>query len=375
MMSYSGKYAAMVERTGRFAAGGKAIRVPQQGEIRVSVACFVPDVLRALGADPNVALREAGLELHQLADPDAIIPYSTLAQLIEICSRLTQCQHFGLLVGASGGLASIGLVGRLIEHAPDVGTALRNLVAYLHFHDRGAAPLLTVTDQTASLSYTIYEPGIPATDHISDGAIAVAFNLMKSLCGSDWAPREVLLPRRKPDNIEFYSRIFEAPVRFNSHRAAVVFPAFWLERKPPLAHAQLHEKIASGLRQTCQSYELPLHEKTKRILVYKNVTAESFADLMGIHRRTLTRRLRAEGYSFDAISNQVRFELSRRLLTDTDMSIIEIANTFKYSEASAFTRAFRRWSGRSPSDWRKWRRAHSRQASALAPSVGDPIAQ
>lgn len=349
----------MVDGTEIFAAAGQRVRIPQQGEIRVSVACFVPEVLQSLGFDPEAVLSEAPLSLSQLADPNEIITYSALAQLIDICCRITQCQHFGLLVGGSGGLTSIGVLGRLIELAPDVGSALRDLVAYLHLHDRGAAPSLTVTDNMAELGYAIYAPGIPAADQISDGAIAVAFNIMKSLCGGEWKPNEVLLPRRRPDHVQFYSRFFDAPVRFNSDRAAIAFPKFWLDRKPPTARSRLHEKVKAGLRQAFRSYELPLHEKTKRILVFRNLTAERFAALMGVHRRTLTRRLREEGYSFEAISDEVRFEIAGRLLADTDMSILEIANTFKYSEASAFTRAFRRWSGFSPSDWRKSRRVQS----------------
>ncbi len=71
-----------------------------------------------------------------------------------------------------------------------------------------------------------------------------------------------------------------------------------------------------------------------------------------MHRRTLTRRLSAEGTAFSVIANQGRFEIARQLIHHTDIPLVQIAAALGFSEASAFTRAFRRWSVESPSAWR-----------------------
>ena len=76
-----------------------------------------------------------------------------------------------------------------------------------------------------------------------------------------------------------------------------------------------------------------------------------------IHRRTLSRRLRAEGTAFRRLSDEVRFEIACRLLLNPRMTLAQIATTLGFSEASAFTRAFRRWSGQTPTAWRA---AHGR---------------
>jgi AraC-like DNA-binding protein len=79
---------------------------------------------------------------------------------------------------------------------------------------------------------------------------------------------------------------------------------------------------------------------------------EQVADLFAIHRRTLNRRLRAQGTSFKALVDETRYDIARQLLRDTRLPTTEIAATLDYSECSAFVRAFRRWSGTSPSAWR-----------------------
>ena len=79
---------------------------------------------------------------------------------------------------------------------------------------------------------------------------------------------------------------------------------------------------------------------------------EHVAKLFAIHRRTLNRRLRAQGTSFKALIDETRYDIARQLLRDTRLPVAEIAAALDYSECSAFDRAFRRWSGASPSAWR-----------------------
>ena len=71
-----------------------------------------------------------------------------------------------------------------------------------------------------------------------------------------------------------------------------------------------------------------------------------------MHRRTLNRQLNAVGTTFREVLDEIRFEIARQLLEDSAMEIIHIASFLGYSNASAFTRAFRRWSSTTPANWR-----------------------
>ena len=84
----------------------------------------------------------------------------------------------------------------------------------------------------------------------------------------------------------------------------------------------------------------------------RRCSADDMADLVAMHRRTLSRHLKSGGSGYRTITNEIRFEIARQLLEETEVSLGEIAAALGYSEASAFTRAFRRWSGQAPTAWR-----------------------
>ncbi|MCD6071193.1 MAG: AraC family transcriptional regulator [Microvirga sp.] len=101
----------------------------------------------------------------------------------------------------------------------------------------------------------------------------------------------------------------------------------------------------------------PLTEDLRRVLrtelLRDSCSATMIAQLFSMHRRTMSRHLRMEGLAFRQVANEVRFEIACELLANTDMALSQIAAVLKYSELSAFTRAFRRWSGQTPSAWRR----------------------
>ena len=100
----------------------------------------------------------------------------------------------------------------------------------------------------------------------------------------------------------------------------------------------------------------PLTEDLRRVLrtelLRDTCSAAAIARLFSMHRRTLNRHLRMEGLAFRQVANEIRFEIACELLANTDMALGQIAAVLRYSELSAFTRAFRRWSGQTPSAWR-----------------------
>ena len=81
-------------------------------------------------------------------------------------------------------------------------------------------------------------------------------------------------------------------------------------------------------------------------------TSIEIARLFSMHHRTLSRHLAREGVTFQQLVDEIRFAIARDLLANTDMALDQISVVLRYSEPSAFTRAFRRWSGQSPSAWR-----------------------
>ncbi len=127
-------------------------------------------------------------------------------------------------------------------------------------------------------------------------------------------------------------------MRFGSPQAAVAFPSRWLQAAVPSANPHLHRHF------------------------------EREAGLLGIHARTLNRRLGAEGAAFKALRDEIRFEKSRELLRQTRMTLAEIAAALGYAEGSVFLRAFVRWAGCTPQQWRERQPAAARRPLARGSS-------
>ena len=92
-------------------------------------------------------------------------------------------------------------------------------------------------------------------------------------------------------------------------------------------------------------------------LLTRHAGAEQIAALFSMHPRTLARQLEARGTRFQVLVDEVRFEIARQMLEQSTMDVREVAATLDYADASALTRAFRRWSGSTPTQWRAQRAA------------------
>jgi len=330
-----------------------------EATLRVGATMALPAVLRSLGADPVMVITEAGLDISLFDNPDNLISYAARGRLVSYCVARTGCQHLGLLIGQHAGLDSLGLVGLLVKYSPDVGTALRSLVRYLHLQVRGAATTLAVVGDTAMLGYEIHQPLVEATDQVGDGAVALLCNILRALCGPEWIPVEVRFAHRKPRDVAPFRRFFRAPLRFDAEENALVFSADWLGRSLPDTDPQLSRLLQRQIDALEVRHGDDFPEQVRSVLRSAIVTghgrSDQFAALFSIHARTMNRHLNEFGTGFQELLDECRFEIARQLLEDSAMEVVRIAAMLDYADASAFTRAFRRWSGTTPAHWRSTR--------------------
>jgi AraC-like DNA-binding protein len=295
------------------------------------------------------------------------VTYRAATHLFEVCRQQTRCQHFGLLQGQMCGLESLGFLGLLAKYSPDVRTALRTLVRHLHLHIRGAVTSLEADARVATFSYEIHAPGAESTDQIADGALATMLNIMVALCGRHFRLIEVQFEHRAPDDLAPYHRIFQAPLRFGMNGNALVFSANWLNQPLPAVDPELKRLLQDTLAQLEAQHPNDLPEQVRGILrtalLVDHGSADQVAALLCMHSRTLHRRLAASGTNFRSLVDECRYEIARQMLADSDSEVGEIGYMLDYADTSAFARAFRRWSGTSPSDWRQSHQRAQRSTS------------
>jgi AraC-like DNA-binding protein len=324
--------------------------------LRIGATLAVPAVLQELGASPGQVLAEAGFDLALFDNPGNQISYLARGHLLEHCARATGCPHFGLLVGESAGLDSLGLVGLPVMYPHDVGTALGQLVRYVHLRVRGAVPTLAVEGGYAVVAYQVYRLGAQGNDQTGDGAVAAMFNIMRTLCGSDFQPTEAWFARRRPEKVEPYRKFFQVFLRFDADQNALVFSSTWLNRLLPNADTELRRLLQEQIGALEQQHGPDFPEQVRSVLRAALATghakADHLAELFSMRVRTLHRRLTEHGTSYQQLLDEARFEVARQLLLHSAKDMAEIAGLLDYGDARSFIRAFRRWSGTTPARWR-----------------------
>ena len=316
----------------------------------------IPATLRSLGCEPGPVLSSSGFNQAHFEDPDIRISYLAASNLLARCVAATGCEHFGLLLGERAVPSHLGIAGYLVGSAADVGSALRSLVKYLDLHDQGGVPALATSGNRTLLGYAIHLPGVAAADTIYDLSITIACNIMRTLCGTNWKANEVLLARRPPRDVTPYKRFFRSPLRFNADECAIAFPTRWLSHQLPTADPLLqhHLVMEADALHAGQGADLTghVHRVLRQRLMSRQRTAADIAAQLGMHERTLYRRLQQEGTSFQQELDRVRQTVGQQLLAGTTATLAEIAASLGYADSSSFIRAFKQWSGITPAQWR-----------------------
>lgn len=338
-------------------ASARPFRPSAPGDVRVGPVFELPAVLADFSVKPQTAFELAGVDPRLFDDPDNRAPLETIGRLLDVCVALTGCPHFGLLVGERFDLKALGPLGTLLRNSPTVGEAVRGLVLNLHLYDRGAAPVLLALDAySITLGYSVYRHGMPASAQIYDAVVAIAYRILAELCGPAWKAQHVQFSHGRPRSISPYRRVFGPSVAFDAEVSGVVFAASWLDNRIDGADADLYRRVASAIRDAQAEGPMTFGQHVQAVLhqmvLSGTATAPAVACLFAIHERTLRRRLADEGMGLQQLINQTRFELAQQLLQNTGLSVSEIASSLQYTDANAFSRAFRGWAELSPSQWR-----------------------
>jgi AraC-like DNA-binding protein len=336
----------------------------------------VPALLREHGADPVMLLAEFGLVLADFEDPENRIRYTTVTRLLGRCTEVARCPHFGLLVGQRAGTSALGAVGFLMQSSPTVCTALQILVRHLWVHSPSVAATLVEDGSFATLALSFQGTDLEGLVPYRDMGNAIICNIMRELCGQHWQATEVRFAHGRPRNLAPFRHFFQGPLRFDTGETALVFARSWLDRPLPSADPLLHTMMRQRVNEQASLAHDDVSSQLRRMLPSLVTThgdsLAAAAQRVGLATRTLNRRLAAEGTSYLRLREEARYAIARQLLTSTRMPANQIADRLGYANASAFTRAFRQWSGKAPAEWRasKARRSGRVSASVLPDAAG-----
>lgn len=312
-------------------------------------------VLAALPAEQHARFfRATDLSLEQVRDPDARV---SAAQFCIAWAELTRVAgpHVALAIAEQTEVGAFGLVEYVCRSAPTLGESLAQWVRFLNLLDDAVEVELAIGDDAAVRVVRESEAPTPASHEL-----CFALLVRHARAIAQPSPHIVRVEFAHPMTDETpYASWFGAPVVFNAHTTQLVFDASsmnsLLETSDPNLAALLSRQAESEALQLDKREDLPFTDQVRRRLQIglkdHLTTIEQMASVLGMTSRTLQRRLHDDGTSFQELRDSVRRELADHYL-EGDLSIAEISFLLGFSQPSAFFRAFKRWTGVTPREFR-----------------------
>ncbi|AIL61754.1 AraC-like transcriptional regulator QhpR [Pseudomonas alkylphenolica] len=330
------------------------------------------------GLHASQLLSEVGLPTDAQDHLDCVIPYSQFNALLELGTKRSGNPLFGLEFGLHQGVAILGNLLYVIQNASTVGEALKALRQYFHIHNSGAEIHLELFGGQARLSYEITVGDVTSVRPDVELALAVGQQLMQSLLGRRWRPSALQFRHSAMAAVADYRRLLGISPRFDCPYNAWVFDAALLEIPLSAADEHLQQLVKQHIEELSQLslQELPafVQKLLRDMLPHGKVKIEQVAAYMMISQRSLQRYLLEENTSFQELLDQTRQSLSSRYLCDSSINMTQVAGLLGYADLSAFSRAFTRWNGLSPRQWKKLHRQELRPTSSSKTSSREVIA-
>lgn len=301
-------------------------------------------------------LEQVGIDRSALSDPNALIPLSKHARLMEVTAEQTGDLYFGLHMGLQVQPADMGAIGYAMDNSPTVGAALKNFARYLAAYTRGCSFELQVDGQAAyyDFAYTLPELGIMDRRQEAECTLALVMTLVRSISGENWSPLAVWFEHPRPDDTLEYKRVFGASVEFGQRINRLVFHSAFLDKPVKAAQPRLFAVIEEHLQQVIenQDHEYDLVNQVSNLVARELSNGvpsiDWVADQLILTKRTLQRRLTDKGIGFSDIVDDVRHNMAVQYVEKSDISLTEISFLLGYSHLSAFGRSFKRWTGSTP---------------------------
>lgn len=326
--------------------------------ISLAATTGLGEAIEAARADPGRVLRSVGLDRKGLEDRHGFIPSADFARILEVAASETGDECFGLHFGERFHPRDIGPLVYVVVNSPSFAAGFENVARYLRVHNEAAEVGFVAGPPRWYMRHALNLPAVSHRQH-DEYSLAVAVGTIRLMAGSDWAPIEVWFQHRAPARMAEHGRVFGAPVSFGHATNAVVVERDLVDRQVPAADARLYPILKDLLERILD--EMPpvdgLLTSVRRAIAesmrHGDPTLTQVARRLALGPRTLQRHLEQDGTTFKRLVDDTRRQFSLRYLRDPKHTLTDIAYLLGYSEVSAFNRAFRRWTGSTPTDYRR----------------------
>jgi AraC-like DNA-binding protein len=323
----------------------------------ITYICVFLRTLEDAGVDAVELCRACGIDPRILEDPRARIPRSRVLQLWREAACQLPGPHLGLHLGERVRARATGVVAYLAMSSRTLREALERLIRYQRIIDRGNRLQLRDEGAQTFIRIEFGSDELPTTRDEIEYVTVLLMKYGRWIADFEVAPLEVRFSHRKPDDTSEHERIFGCRPRFDAGESGLLIASAELDRpsihaSPEIARA--HEQFANEYLAVLDdsSIRRQLRELLSTVLERGPLDLQAAASRLHIGVRTLQRRLRDEGTSYREVVDELRRDIALSQLRKSDAPIEEITYLIGFSELSPFYRAFRRWTGQTPVEYR-----------------------
>ena len=322
--------------------------------IRATCLLQFRELVTELGADPAAVLTSAGLRPDDAGRADRFISLRAAVAAAEEAAAATATPDFGRRLAARRGIETIDVLGQAARTAPTLEAALTIFSTYIATHSPGLHVQLNRTHGDGPF----FEFGLnldppPLQCQAVEIGLGAVLQILRAILGPAYTPSAVHLPHSALTPPAEYIRYFGCTTRFAQPTAGFVFRTADLARSLRRADRPDHVAPLSALTAgSGPSLSRTVADIARTLLPTGALTIGAAADHLGLHPRTLQRRLAVEDTTFADVVDKVRRDCARRYLRDTDVSLDELTRLLGYSEQSVLTRSCRRWFATTPTTYR-----------------------
>jgi AraC-like DNA-binding protein len=326
--------------------------------------------LRRHGVRVEPLLARVNLPSGVLDDDETLIPLASAVRLLEGAATAEGIEDLGLRAGQETPIDALGTFGRLIRRSPTLGKAIETSVRMTRLFNSGVERWLEEEGDQVRLCQR-FADGPVGHAQAEQYCVMLTLNLLRVAAGPDWYPSRIDLQMRRPASLAGFRALSGARIRFERRATAVAFPRSLLRQPLPPADGirVIAPKEFEAWKASAPADDFPgsLVQVADALSPSGYPQIGPTADAMGMSVRSLQRRLADAGTSYKRLLANERLAAATDLLEKGNTRILDIALDLGYSDHAHFTRAFRRWTGTAPRDFRSEARhgARSRDQSPL----------
>lgn len=298
-----------------------------------------------------------GCSLDHLKAPDQRLSAERHYQLWSYAERATGDPAVGLHAGEVVDPERMGLVGHVFFNCDTLGEAVTQYVRLHRLINEAVRLSLEQTGDQVLLTWRADSAAHYCRQDM-DRTLSAALSRTRHFIHPEFAIDWAELAHPEPNYAREYQRILGCPVTFEAPATRVAFHCDYLShpipRRSPYVYSAVLKQVNSVLArlQTRRAFSRKVRRLISRQMATERIDADSLAKQCHMSRQTLYRRLKREGLGFHELVEQVRKDKALRYVAGDRYALGEIAFLLGFSELSAFSRAFKRWTGVGPAQYR-----------------------